>query len=268
MSDEDAPVLTVNFRDGMTSFLIGLAVIYWLASSAMPFLTAALGSWSTVPLFVLFCLVGLGFSVWYASYSVQVGRDGVYLGRWRARRFIPFGEILSVQERRTSRGVLEGLHIILRSKPSVTVALKKADHALGLKARIERSMAASQADGASPLAQLSRGGRSLDDWKKELSLLASGSGFRSAGTSFEDLDRVLHDPAATPEHRIAAALALKSRSEPHSRERIRIAAEASVHPKVRVALSELAAGRDADAAVEEALAEDALEPGPTARLLS
>ena len=118
VSDHEAPVLTVTFRDGMTSFLIGVGVIYWLTSSAMPFLTAALGSWATAPLFVLACAVGIAFSVWYASYSVQVGRDGVYLGRWRARRFIPASEIASVEERRSHKGVLEGLHIIMW-RPSV-----------------------------------------------------------------------------------------------------------------------------------------------------
>jgi hypothetical protein len=268
VSDDEAPVLTVTFRDGFTSFLIGLAVVYWLANSAMGMLTAILGPWSIAPLFALACLIGIGLALWFASYSVQVGRDGVYLGRWRARRFIPVSEILSVQERRTARGVLEGFHIILRAKPSVTVALKRPEQAETLKARIERAVAASRGDGAGALAQLSRGGRSLETWKKELAVLANGGGFRAAATSFDDLDRVLHDPAATPEHRIAAALALRSRAEPHTRNRIRIAAEASVHPKVRVALSELAEGRDADAAVEAALADDALEPDVGARLLS
>lgn len=268
VSEDEAPVLTVTFRDGLTSLLIGVGVIYWLTSSALPFLTAALGEWAMAPLFALFCVIGLAFSIWYASYSVQVGRDGVYLGRWRARRFVAVSEILSVEERRTARGVLEGLHVILRSKPAVTIALKKPDHALSLKERIERLVAASRGGGSTPLNQLSRGGRSLETWKEELALLASGAGFRSAATSYDDLDRVLHDPAATPEHRIAAALALKSRAEPHTRERIRVAAEASVHPKVRVALRELAEGRDADAAVEAALAENALEPDVTARLLS
>ncbi|MBL8740590.1 MAG: hypothetical protein JNK04_05845 [Myxococcales bacterium] len=268
VSDENDPVLAVSFRDGLTSVLIGIGVAYWLIGSAIPALTLAFGRWAQIPLTVLSCIVAVALAVWYASYSINVGRDGVYLGRWRARRFIPVRDITGVTERRNSKNQLEGIHIILRGQPSVTVALKRADHALSLKQRIERLIAAGTGDEAVSLARLARAGRSLADWKKDLALFANGGGFRASAASFEDLDRVLHDPTATPEHRIAAALALKSRAEPHSAQRIRIAAESSVHPKVRVALSELADGHDADAAVEAALAEDALEPDVAAKILT
>jgi len=267
-SDQEPPALTVTMREGVTAVLVGVGVAYWLGSSAVPFLTALLGRWSTWPLISLSCLVGLGLAIWYASFSVRVGRDGIYLGRWRARRFIPATEIVSVQERLAIRtrhdGTrdIEGLDLMLRAQGSVHISLRKrGEQAARIKDRIERLIHESRGDSSLHLDQLSRRGKSLAAWKQDLALLAKNGGFRASTTSFDDLDAVLSDPTASLEHRLAAALALRSRADTHASARIRVAAEASAHPKVRVALAELATGDDADAAIEAALAEESSRAG-------
>ena len=85
---------------------------------------------------------------------------------------------------------------------------------------------------------------------KDLRALAEtgGSGYRAATVPTETLWSVALDPAAKEELRIGASLALRGALDDDGRERLRVAAEASASPRLRVVLEaatyELATLRD------------------------
>ncbi len=66
---------------------------------------------------------------------------------------------------------------------------------------------------------------------------------------------MLDDASATTEQRLAAAIALGA--QPSARARIRVAAETSVSPKLRVALDTVAEGAPDDALIEAAIEDGA-----------
>jgi hypothetical protein len=116
---------------------------------------------------------------------------------------------------------------------------------------------------------LARGERAVGEWVAALRRLEDKvQTFRQqagAGSVFERLWEILEDAAAAPARRAAAAVALSPHLDERGRERLRIAAQATATPKLRIAL-EAAAEDDDDrliraldevAAVEEARAADA-----------
>lgn len=94
-----------------------------------------------------------------------------------------------------------------------------------------------------------RGGRSLDEWRAGMRTVLDPS-YRSSGATIDDAALVLTSPTSSVEQRIGAALALRIAGEPL--ERVRIAAEGTVDPKVRVVLDAIAEGAD-DERVDETL---------------
>jgi hypothetical protein len=85
-------------------------------------------------------------------------------------------------------------------------------------------------------ALVSRKGRSLGAWMKDLAGLLGDHHYRAAGVVPETLWRIAEDPAAPTSARAGAAVALRSTLDAPGRERLRIAAEASASPKLRVVL--------------------------------
>lgn len=63
--------------------------------------------------------------------------------------------------------------------------------------------------------------------------------------------RIVEDGSALPEQRVAAALAARPHGGEAVERRIRVAAEASAEPKLRLALEKLSAGEDEDDLLEE-----------------
>jgi hypothetical protein len=98
---------------------------------------------------------------------------------------------------------------------------------------------------------LAKAGRTVKAWRDDLRAWArGGSAFRSAPPTADELETVLVDPAASGEARVGAALALR---ESGGEARVRVAADASASPKLRVALETIAAASDDDEAIEEAV---------------
>ncbi|MBK6514272.1 MAG: hypothetical protein IPG04_09145 [Polyangiaceae bacterium] len=103
---------------------------------------------------------------------------------------------------------------------------------------------------------LERGDRSPAEWVAALRRVGHGAGasHRSAPVDPERLLEVVEDASARPVLRAAAAVALGGVSDPRARERIRVAAAASVTPSVRVALERASHEDTTDDALLEALA--------------
>src|SRR5690606_9571611 len=116
--------------------------------------------------------------------------------------------------------------------------------------RVESALEAYRRNAGNDLAvDLGRRGRAPTAWLEAVVRLGSGADVdhRRAGIAVDRLIRVIEDPTAAEDQRVGAALALRQRIEPDERQRIRIAARASVSPKLRIALE-----RVADEATDEA----------------
>lgn len=86
-----------------------------------------------------------------------------------------------------------------------------------------------------------RKGRGLAEWRAGLQSALDPS-YRTSGASVDDASAVLASSTATVEQRIGAALALRVAGEPV--ERVRVAAEGTLDPKIRVVLDAIADGAD------------------------
>jgi hypothetical protein len=182
--------------------------------------------------------------------TVRIGTDGVSVQRFGRRRFIPRAQIEGVG---VSRGTLV---FERRDGRLLTVQTAGPEEALTLQRRVEEALAAHESQApAEALAALDRSGRPVDEWRRAVeALIREGTGYRRAGIEADDLLLVVEDGAARPERRVAAAVALASRGDPAARRRVRVAAEACVSPKLRIAIAQAAEGdidEDALAAAEE-----------------
>jgi hypothetical protein len=103
-------------------------------------------------------------------------------------------------------------------------------------------------------ALVSRGGRTAEDWTRAVRGLLRGAvgDYRSNAVPEENLWRVAEDPTAEETARVGAAVALRVTLDEEGRARMLRVAEASVAPRIRVALK--AAASAEDEAIEEALA--------------
>jgi hypothetical protein len=188
-------------------------------------------------------------AIW-ASMTVVVGTDGLLLGRAFRSEFIPFS-LLAGARAEGSRVVLS-----LRSGKDIRVMPSQVT-AETLVGYIEEARAlAARTEGAASAAAvlLMPAGRTLGAWAANLRSLASDSTYREVPLGADQLRRVLDDPKAPPPARAGAAAALAGRSDSETRARAEAAARACANPKLRVALSRIAAGAD------EVEVERALEP--------
>jgi hypothetical protein len=182
----------------------------------------------------------LTFSFFF-NLRVTIGADGVLVA-WpllRRRRFIPHGDIEAVD-------APDAENVVLRLKGGKTYSISTRTSPGQPKseqsALIERLTDAWEAyrAGVAPdaLGLLARAGRGTLDWVRGLRALGEGqgSGYRGIGLTPEHLWRIAEDPSAPRESRVGAALALRPTLDDEGRGRLRVAAESSASPKVRVAL--------------------------------
>jgi len=106
---------------------------------------------------------------------------------------------------------------------------------------LEARLAAAHA--AFPLGPaLHRNDRPLDDWRDALhGRVLGGADFRATPLERDDLEAALVHPAATPEERIGAALALHA-LDTTGTQRVRIAAASAMDPSLREALKAVTEG--------------------------
>jgi hypothetical protein len=203
---------------------------------------------------------------------VTVGTDGLVLRRGPFRReFVSLegiekavvveGELsmnntpILVQLRAALGEIREELFVDARKEGP----FQEAVHAMlmaraeGLAERINEAIETRKKGKSVDPAALARGGRNARVWVDDLrKLLARAETFRAAPLSIEALTAIVEDASAPPITRAAAAAALSNAGE-EPRERVRIAAEATAAPHLRVAF-EAAAEGDPDR-IAEAISE-------------
>jgi hypothetical protein len=193
--------------------------------------------------------------------KVTVGVDGVLLKWLWQSRFIPMSDIVTIHAEGPTRIRLElrdgRVEIIstasAKQRGRRGVFTERRDMIL---ARIREAWQTHRArgPGADVATIVARGTRSLEEWKRALATLeAADAGYRQAALREEDLWRVVEDPRASEDARAAAALLLRKGLDEPGKARVRVAAEATASPKLRVALE--ASISDDDAAALAALDE-------------
>lgn len=193
--------------------------------------------------------------------KLVVGVDGIHW-RWLLwKRFFPMSQIVRARADGTTRIKLElanGKEEVLYTAGSKANGGVFQEHRDLVLARIREAKRAhgELGPGADVAALVARGERTLPEWKKALlSLQENDAGYRHAAIRPEDLWRVVEDPRAAADARAGAARLLRKGLDDEGKARVRVAAEATASPKLRVAL-EAALGESDDAADEalEALA--------------
>jgi hypothetical protein len=198
----------------------------WLSSSA-------LGLWC-------FTAIALMYSVLkrlFAAPTVKLGSDGFAVKRRFETRRIPRWEIVGITVPRPGGPLV----VESRSGHNISIDGVLVDHALldGIAAEAERRL---RIEEIHPRAgAFARDGNDVKAWKASLRSLLD-AGYREAGATVEDASAVLASPGSTIEQRLGAALALRVAGEPP--ERIRVAAESVVDPKLRVAFEAVADDED------------------------
>jgi hypothetical protein len=170
---------------------------------------------------------------------VTIGSDGIEVKRGYRTWRIPREQIarVGVDEKEGTLAVLRRgarsivVHGILLDRPLLTTAA----------AEIERRLTAETNDQHPRAAAFDRGARDVAQWKVGLRATLD-AGYRAAGVTLDDASAVLQSPTASVEQRVGAALALRVAGEPP--ERIRVAAESVVDPKLRVAIEAIADDED------------------------
>jgi hypothetical protein len=228
-------------------------------------------------------LGGLGFLGYAASIAqvmipakVSVGADGVLVAWMGSRRFVPIDAIRGARVV-TEEGGWSGQYSIivevdLKSGESLRIlgqvgkmdpfkgrdTVYNAGRVAAANSVAERINEAVElhGEGGKEVAWaanvLAREARPIPDWLAALKALRDRTQtFREGGApTRDDLWQIVEDPNAQPTRRAAAAVALGPLEET-DRGRLRVAAESSVAPKLRVAFE--AAAEDDDARMGEAL---------------
>lgn len=186
----------------------------------------------------------------FIGLRVTVGVDGVLVA-WPMlgkRRFVPHSRIEDV------RWSADHVVLVLTNGHRYEIGTRGGDDHGAL---VERLLAARDAyrksQGGEPLAALARGGRSASAWVKELRAMAEAAGtqYRTASIPSETLWRIALDPAEKEELRIGAGLALRAGLDDDGKQKLRIAADASASPRVRIAFAAAADEPDDDAIAEQ-----------------
>jgi hypothetical protein len=196
--------------------------------------------------------------------KITIGADGI-LTKWlRWRSYFPFSEVVQVGpiDQRVLNKVYRGVQISLRDGSSKFVPITQKgwgdDDYNAVVQRIHEAVDVYRRGNAGTGASvLARNGRSARDWITALRRVGEGANadMRTAPVAVEQLLRIVEDLGATALARASAAIALAAQGSQIERDRIRIAAEATAAPKLRVALEKASASEIDDQELGEALLE-------------
>jgi len=205
------------------------------------------------------------FALAFAPTTVLVGTDG-FIQKWLlSSTFFPFSRVTGVTTYKEQVGGKQqrGVRVRLTGGDEVRLPTGQTDvgdvEAASLAARIEQARRA-HAEGARGLRTevLDRGHMEPRDWVRALRRLGEGAhDHRTAAVPIEVLLRRVEDGSATAEERVSAAIAATSGGDPEATRRVRVAAEATASPRLRVALetvSDTGARELSEEALSEALA--------------
>jgi hypothetical protein len=188
--------------------------------------------------------------------TATVGADGLRLEWLGMRRFVRHVEIRDVYANDS------GIMITLQNEKRVYLwGSTRAVAALAERLTQARTAAVGEHAEATPL--LLRGARTVERWVTDLRALGPGASEYRAPVSPDRLWEMVEDAAADPTARAGAAVALGPSLDDNGRARLRVVAQATASPKLRVAL-DAACGRDDDR-LERALADCGPEKPPQGR---
>jgi hypothetical protein len=224
-----------------------------------------LGLVGTVVAAVAFVLASL-----LSATTVTLGAKGLVIRWLMRRRRIAYDEIVWVRVYEEAPVLFSqrerGVSLLLRSGELVRLPAQGDDEAGTLQGVAEALEEALQHDRRSrrgqPLpeeAVVARRGRRPAEWLEALRAIGSGAAadHRTAPLPSDVLWRLVEDPRIAPEARAGAAVALRGSLDAAGKERLRIAAETTELPRLRVAIETAVDGDEPE--MEQALAE--LEAG-------
>lgn len=229
-------------------------------------LFASVAHSATLVFAMVAALLAYTFGISLTPSTVRIGTDGI-VTRWFGRtRFIEHARIQSVKtyDEYISSKRQRGVRLVLDTGEEVRLPTGQMDvgeaEAARLAQRIEEARDAHRrgaAGGATDV--LARGDRDVATWVRFLRGVGAGAvGPRTPAVPRDVLLRIVEDSRAAPIERASAAVAAIASGDEDAKKRVRIAAEATASPKLRVALDRIADTRD-EQALAEALADlDAL----------
>ena len=197
----------------------------------------------------LLCLIGVGtldgmrgLQKLVVGQDTQLGTDGIRWGKWPFRKFLAYREIASI---RVDRGIglpLSDHKLVLESKGGEKHRIMLGGLQRGAAEVVEerlRGVLERSADVLMP--QLARDERSDEEWKLALRRLIEHQGdYRRAAVPRERVREILQDPAAPPEQRLGAAVALVEAEDKEAHRILVSVSEATADPELREPLLELA----------------------------
>lgn len=200
--------------------------------------------------------------------KIAVGMDGILL-RWLwTKQFIPMSKVkrLVPEEDRMIRidlvdGTDKVVYTSMRRRSGWQGNFGQRYSAMHRDAVLARMKEAwelfrQRGPAADMAALVGRGTRTHEEWFDALGKMAGAdAGYRDAVVREDDLWRVVEDPAAPEDARAGATMVLRSKLDDAGKQRLRVAAEATASPKLRVVLETAAE----DAALEDAMTDLAEE---------
>jgi hypothetical protein len=191
--------------------------------------------------------------------TIAVGTDGV-LTRWLwQRRFIPMDDIVGAAAQgpgqislRRASGKDTVLDISGQSKAGSAgrLAQQKRDAVLARITEAHRTFEAKNQP-TNTTALLRKGARETKEWLAALRRLEQVGNYRDSVLREDALWQVFENPSAPDDARAGALLLLRKTLDGDGKSRVRVASDAAVSPKLRIALD--AISEEADSAYEEAL---------------
>jgi hypothetical protein len=194
---------------------------------------------------------------------LRVGADGIEIRWLRWRNFLAYDHIMAAsrEERGWGNSQVVGLRVELGSGDTQFIPVQRgrwsSDQAALVLERIrEAKEAVKDGDVAVDAAMLQRGSLTIVDWVRDLKAIGMGANatLRTAPVPRERLMRIVEDVSQPAPTRAAAAVALGGALDDDDRARLRVVAESTVAPKLRLSIEKAASDEDDDA-IGAALAE-------------
>lgn len=213
--------------------IVGSLVLSTIAAFALP-------SWRGLWLYLLLMVVFI--TVQSLQRSLTIGADGVRAHGRAGEGFVAYRDLASVTARAGA------LAFTLRDGRTVLMAVRHAARIPELLVEIERRRAESAAVESveTDLAGALRGATTAPETIASLRQLGteSDSSYREGRIPRERLWSIVEDPHAEAATRARAAVALSGEFGEGDRQRLRIATETTVSPKIRVAMDAIEQGSD------------------------
>lgn len=249
-------LLTQTLGRQLALVLVPLVLLFPSMFAALAFFREAAGPFmlGLIGLFMAYVL-----TLAFAPTTVRIGTDGLVM-QWLGRpRFLSYTELSRVERFRELKGSKEqrGVRLHLRSGEVVVLPTGQTDlgdvEAARLAERIEESRLTHAARSAGPSASsLIRGEGTALEWVRTLRRIGEGAfTARTSALPPETLLDLVEDSSAPSGQRASAAVAVLASTRTEARHRIRVAAQTTAEPNLRVALERIERATHAGGEIDE-----------------